>query len=106
MSTTDWQQPGGGLPQGSGPSSSLGWPSWVKMVILLIILAALGWVLLLTAQYCRTKEPLSNLPGVPPPVAGLFSEAAEYKGALEQVQRPLGVAVGDDGRVFVTESEG
>ena len=106
MSTADWQQPGGGTPQGGGPPGTMGWPSWVKMAILLLILAALAWVLLLVAQYCRTKEPLSNLPGVPPPVAGLFGESAEYIGSLDGVARPLGVALGEDGRIYVTESAG
>jgi DNA-binding beta-propeller fold protein YncE len=106
MSTVDWQQTEGGLPQGNGPSGAAGWPAWVKLVIFLIILIALGWVLLLIAQYCRTGDRISDLPGVPPPVAGLFSDAAEYRGELSGVARPLGIAMGEDGRIYVTESAG
>ncbi|MDO8612022.1 MAG: hypothetical protein Q7R32_04275 [Dehalococcoidia bacterium] len=106
MSTADWQQTEGGLPQGNGPSGAAGWPAWVKLVIFLIILIALGWVLLLIAQYCRTGDRISDLPGVPPPVAGLFGDSAEYLGSLEGVARPLGVAMGEDGRIYVTESAG
>ena len=106
MSTVDWQQADSGLPQGNGPSGAAGWPAWVKLVIFLIILIALGWVLLLIAQYCRTGDRISDLPGVPLPVAGLFSDAAEYRGELSGVARPLGVALGEDGRIYVTESAG
>ena len=108
MSSVDWQETGSGVPQGGGPpgSGTMGWPAWVKLVIFLIILIALGWVLLLIAQYCRTGDRISDLPGVPPPVAGLFSDAAEYRGELAGVARPLGVALSDDGRIYVTESAG
>jgi DNA-binding beta-propeller fold protein YncE len=84
----------------------MGWPTWLKLVIFLIILIALGWVLLLISQYCKTGEKISNLPGVPPPVAGLFGDSAEYRGELAGVARPLGVALGKDGRIYVTESAG
>lgn len=106
MSTADWQQTGSGRPQDSGPSGAMGWPNWIKMVILLIILIALGWVILLISQYCRTGKPISELPGIPPPVAGLFGDNAEYKGSLTGIARPLGVALGEDGRIYVSESAG
>ena len=106
MSTADWRQPGSGLPQGGGPPNTMGWPSWVKLVILLILLIALGWVLLLISQYCQTGDRISDLPGVPPPIAGLFGDEAEYRGELSGIARPLGVAMSEDGRIYVTESAG
>ena len=108
MSTTDWQQPAGGLPQGGGgPPRASGWPTWVKLAVVLTFLAALGWVLLISAQYCSTGRPVTDLPAVPQPLAEVFKkQGAEYVASVYGVQRPLGVAVGNDGRIYVTESGG
>src|SRR3972149_10842807 len=112
MSTTDWpqpegdwRQPTGGIPPGGGPPGARRGPPLVKLIIALALLASLSWVLILIAQYCETQRPLSQLPGVPAPVAGLFGPTAEYRGSLDGVQRPLGVAL-TGGHVFVTESAG
>src|SRR3972149_9163963 len=106
MSTREWQQPMGGPPQGPGPARAKPWP-FLKIAIALILLAALGWVLLLTAQYCATGDRISNLPGVPPPIAGLFENPSfEYVDSINGLQNPMGVAVGQDGRGYVTETGG
>ncbi len=105
MSTTDWPQPGGILQPG-GPAGGAGRQKWVKLVIVFLLLAALGWVLLLGVQYFLTGRPLTQLPGLPGPVSGLFKEPAQYESSLYGVQRPLGVAVGTDGNVYATESDG
>jgi DNA-binding beta-propeller fold protein YncE len=68
---------------------------------------AVGWVLLLSAQYCSTGKPLGQLPGVPPPLAGLLNTPSfQYEASIDGLQNPMGVAVGQDGRVYVTESGG
>jgi DNA-binding beta-propeller fold protein YncE len=80
---------------------------WLKMIVLLALLIALGWVLLLATQYYRTKQPLSQLPGVPEPVADLFAKPSfEYVSSIDGLANPMGVAVGRDGRVYVTEAGG
>jgi len=100
MSSTDWQQPGGGYP---GPAPAKRWP-FLRIAIAVILLAALAWVLLLTAQYCKTKQPLSI---VPPPVADLFDKASfQYVDSIDGLQNPMGVAVAEDGRIYVTETGG
>src|SRR3972149_8349812 len=106
MSSVDWQQQPGSLPPGSSPSGAQVRPVW-KLVILLIILIALGWVLLLIAQYCLTGDRISQLPGVPGPIAGLFDKPSfEYVDSINGLRNPVGVAGGQDGRVYVTETGG
>jgi len=63
-------------------------------------------VLLLASQYLRTGKPIQELPGVPPPVSRLFEGPPRYLRSIDGVQRPLGVAVSEDGKVYVTESAG
>jgi tripartite motif-containing protein 71 len=107
MSTTEWPQPGGGgILQPGGPAGGAGRQKWVKLVIVLLLLASLGWVLLLGVQYFLTGRPITQLPGLPGPVSGLFKQPAQYESSLYGVQRPLGVAVGADGNAYVTESDG
>ena len=104
MRTTEWQQPMEGPPRGPGPAPAKPWP-FLKMAIALLLLIALGLVLLLGAQYCRTKKPISEI--VPPPVGNLFDEASfKYVDSINGLQNPMGVAVGQGGRVYVTETGG
>jgi tripartite motif-containing protein 71 len=107
MSSTDWGQPGLGLPGGGGAPGAQHRPTWLKLTILVALLMAVGWVVLLSAQYCSTGKPLGELPGVPPPLAALFNQPSfEYVASIDGIQNPMGVAVGQDGRVYVTESGG
>jgi tripartite motif-containing protein 71 len=110
MSSTEWGQPGRGLPDGGGAPGAQHRPTWLKLTVLVALLMAVGWVLLLSAQYCSTGKPLGSLPGVPAPLAGLFNKVSfQYVGSVAPVdglQNPMGVAVGQDGRVYVTESGG
>jgi DNA-binding beta-propeller fold protein YncE len=107
MTTTDLPHPGPELPQPEGEPEERRRPSWIKLILLLILLVCLGWVVLLIFQYCRTGEPIGRLPGVPGDVAGLFKEPPRYVQSVAiGVQRPLGVAVAPDGKVVVTESGG
>ncbi len=106
MSSTDWGQPGGGLPGGDGAGSQR-WPNWLKLLVLLILLLSLGWVLMLTANYFRTGKDLGELPGIPGPVSNLFDKLKfQYVASIDGLQTPMGVAVGKDGRIYVTETGG
>jgi DNA-binding beta-propeller fold protein YncE len=106
MSSVDWQQADRGLPPGVPPGAE-GRRPWVKIGIFLVILIALGWVLLLIAQYCVTGDRISDLPGVPPPIAELFDRPSfQYVDSINGLQTPMGVAVGQDGRIYVTETGG
>jgi DNA-binding beta-propeller fold protein YncE len=68
---------------------------------------AVGWVLLLSAQYCSTGKPIGELPGVPGPLAAMFNKLSfKYVASIDGLQNPMGVAVGQDGRVYVTEAGG
>src|SRR3972149_292081 len=103
MSSVDWQQQPGSLPPGSSPAGAQGRPVW-KLVILLIILIALGWVLLLIAQYCLTGDRISQLPGVPGPIAELFNKPSfENVESINGLQNPMGVAVSPKGGVYVSD---
>jgi DNA-binding beta-propeller fold protein YncE len=105
-SSSEWAQPGPGFPGGGEPRQQRV-PGWVKLGILLLLLIALGWVLLLVVQYFRTGENLGDLPGMPQPVADLFERPDfEYVASLEGLQTPMGVAVGPDGRIYITETGG
>jgi len=76
----------------------------LKLLIILLLLAGLSWVLILGIRYFLTKQSITQL--MPPPVSGLFEGKARYLGSLEGVQRPLGVAVSNDGKIYVAESGG
>jgi DNA-binding beta-propeller fold protein YncE len=79
----------------------------VRIAILLLILVALGWVLLIVGQYCSTGKPINELPGVPGAVDDLFdSSSFKFVSSIEGLHNPMGVAVGLDGRVYVTETGG
>ena len=71
MSSTEWGPPGPGFPEGGEPRNQ-GWPNWLKMLILLILLLSFGWVVLLSISYFRTGDKLGDLPYMPAPVADLF----------------------------------
>jgi len=106
MSSTDWGQPGPGFPDGGTPRNQR-WPNWLKLLILLILLLSLGWVALLSVEYFRTGKTLSDLPLMPEPVANLFDRMTfQYVASIDEVQTPMGVAVGPDGRIYVTETGG
>jgi DNA-binding beta-propeller fold protein YncE len=105
MTSTDWPEQTPGSPEGG--SSGSRWPTGLRIGILLLILIALGWVLLITGQYCSTGKPISELPGVPGAVDDLFDNSSfRYVSSIEGLQNPMGVAVGLGGRVYVTETGG
>jgi tripartite motif-containing protein 71 len=107
MSSTDRGQPGPGFPDGGGAPGAQHRPTWLKLTVLVALLMAVGWVVLLSAQYCSTGKPLGSLPGVPAPLANLFNKVSfQYVASIDGLQNPMGVAVGQDGRVYVTESGG
>ena len=99
-------QPGQPSPFGEYPSGRPASRNWLKLVIMLVLLAGLGWVLALGVQYFLTKQSITQLTGVPPPISGLFKGQPRYISSLEGVERPLGVAISNDGTVYVTESAG
>lgn len=104
MTSTEWPEPTPGSPD-SGSGSQ--WGTGLKVGILLLILVALGWVVLIVSQYCSTGKPISELPGVPGVVDDLFdSSSFRYVSSIEGLQSPMGVAVGVNGRVYVTETGG
>lgn len=101
MTSVEWPEPTPGPPGGGSTGSN--WSTGLKIGILLLILVALGWVVLIVGQYCSTGKPISELPGVPAPIDDLFdSSSFRYVGSIEGLPSPLGVAVGPDGRVYVT----
>ncbi len=106
MSTTEWPQPGGGILQPGEPEGGARRRRRIKLLIVLMLLAGLAWVIMLGVQYFLTKQSITELPGMPPVVGVSKKPEANYSGSLYGVQRPLGVAVGADGSVYVTESGG
>ena len=99
-------QPGLPAPFGEHPPGRPASRTRIKLLIVLLLLAGLGWVLFLGIQYFLTKQSITQLTGVPPPIADLFRDRPSYIGSLEDVERPLGVAVASDGNVYVSESAG
>jgi DNA-binding beta-propeller fold protein YncE len=57
-------------------------------------------------QYFQTGKPIADIEAVPRPIARLVQEAPQFTGSIWNVARPLGVAVGPDGTIYVTESDG
>ena len=61
---------------------------------------------MLTANYLRTGKDLGDF-GLPPPVSNLFDKQKfQYVASIDGLQTPMGVAVGNDGRIYVTETGG
>lgn len=106
MSSTDWGQPGP-APTGDDRQGAMRLPNVIKAAIVLALLAGLAWLLIIAGQYFKTGKPLSEIPGVPNPVANLLGKTSfEYVSSINGLQNPMGVAVSPDGRVYVTETGG
>jgi len=70
------------------------------------MMGALGWLGIVAMQYLQTGKPIADIEAVPRPVARLVQEPPQFSGSIWNVARPLGVAVGPDGTIYVTESAG
>jgi DNA-binding beta-propeller fold protein YncE len=84
----------------------------IQVLLTAVLALALAWMLFVFYQYTATKKPISELPGVPPPVAVAaaqrppdFSQA--FYGSLgAALASPMGVAVSPAGdRIYVTTSD-
>jgi len=96
-------QPGQPPPLGGDSEASKN--RLVKLLIVLVLLAALAWVLFLAIQYLLTRQSITQLTGLPG-IGGLFEGQPRYAGSLQGVERPLGVAVSSDDKIYVSESAG
>jgi sugar lactone lactonase YvrE len=93
--------PGQTAPQAQGRGGRI-----AKAALALILLAGLGWVGIVATQYLKSGKPISQLDTVPAPIQKLVQEPPRYEGAIDGPSQPLGVAVAQDGRVYVTEMTG
>lgn len=84
----------------------------IQVLLTAALALALAWVIFLFYQYATTKKPISELPGVPPPVAVAavqrppdFAQAF-YGPPGAALASPMGVAVSPAGdRIYVTSSD-
>ncbi len=80
--------------------------TWFKGALVLSLMGAIGWLGIVAMQYFQTGKPIADIDAVPKPIARLVQEPPQFSASIWNVVRPLGVAVGPEGTVYVTESDG
>ena len=79
------------------------WVRGAAVASLLVLLLLLG---LVAVDYVRNGRPLSRLPGIPPSIGSLLFSPPQYVQSTGGLAAPMGVAVAEDGTIYVAESGG
>ena len=93
-------------PQPNVPETKSG--SRKKKALALLLLLGIAASTFLAVRYLQTGKPISKIAGpmVPAPVQSLLQSDPVYVDSRWDITRPLGVAAGPNGTMYVTESAG